>query len=316
MHTLKRAALRTAPFTSSPLSALSLTPRRAQRATKPWGQRNPSPHSTYRQISFVDAESCLRSYLPAKTKQKTHNKWKRCGGGVGDTRQQAAGGGGVSPPRWAPSRAPPGRGGLFFTHFACRETWWLPPGSTVPPTAGQPRFQRLPSRLCCGIRLQPLPPPCLSPTPSPQMQGSTATLSPPSPPRATPRRERARGRPQRAGSPGAVMAAGGRVGEKRGHRGWGGGGARCAGRCPLGAHSGTCGAEHEVQGAVPRCCCCHSEVEPCAMPGGGGGGAASAAGQPIWARGLRRRRGGGRAPGGAREAGAGRDGARWRRRGR
>lgn len=36
----------------------------------------------------------------------------------------------------------------------------------------------------------------------------------------------------------------------------------------------TCGAEQEVQGAVPRCCC-HSEVEPCAMPG------AAAAARPV-----------------------------------
>lgn len=28
----------------------------------------------------------------------------------------------------------------------------------------------------------------------------------------------------------------------------------------------TCGAEHEVESAVSRCC--HNEEEPCAMPGG------------------------------------------------
>lgn len=70
----------------------------------------------------------------------------------------------------------------------------------------------------------------------------------------------------------------------------------------------TCGAEHEVQGAVPRCC--HNEVEPCAMPGEGGGGAQSAAGS-LYVRGAAAApRGWERAgPGGAvMAAGRGRDG--------
>lgn len=79
----------------------------------------------------------------------------------------------------------------------------------------------------------------------------------------------------------------------------------------------TCGAEQEVQGAVPRCCCRHSEVEPCAMPGGGGGGGAGKRGGAAYmgAGGCSGAAGaGGRAAGGAGSGrrGGGNGGELWR----